>query len=306
MPMKIISNATQYFSRTFNCSAFACRLFCRLALGTACILLLAGYSAKSGIPLYNVSDRSYSSITAAVFETISSEVFFVGEHHDNPYHHAIQLAVIREIHEKAEKPLAIGLEMFESGYQKHLDQWVDGDLSLDDFIKIYHTNWEQAWDLYSDIFLYAREHRIQLVGLNIPRKIVRKVAQNGFESLSAEDMSELPPGVTCDVTPEYRNFIQKVFSWHDRKEDTFTNFCEAQVLWDTVMAINLLEFKEKNTTIKLVVLAGDGHSWKPGIPRQISLRKDIPMTIFLPESLKLNRQNASPADTDYLWVLDAE
>ena len=77
----------------------------------------------------------------------------------------------------------------------------------------------------------------------------------------------------------------------------------AQVLWDTIMAINLLRFNEENPETKLVILAGDGHSWKPGIPRQVALRKDLRMKVFLPESTKLHRRNVSQKDTDYLWLL---
>ena len=270
----------------------------------ASILLLPGCSKESGGPLYKVSDKSYKSITDAVFETITSQVFLIGEHHDNPHHHFNQLKIISEIHEKAEKPLAIGLEMFETGYQDELDEWIAGNLVLGDFLKIYYANWDQPWILYRDIFLYAREHQIPLVGLNIPRHIIRKVAQKGFASLTSNDMALLPQGITCDVTPQYEDFIQRVFGWHGKKNDSFTNFCEAQVLWDTIMAINLLKFNEEKPDMKLAVLAGNGHSWKPGIPRQILLRKQLPITVFLPESAKLHRGNVSQEDTDYLWLLN--
>jgi len=268
------------------------------------LLFLISCSQNPGGPIYKVADRSYKSTTEAVLEAIRSRVFFVGEHHDNPHHHANQLEVIREIHETAEKPLAIGLEMFATGYQKQLDMWVSGNLALDDFIKIYYENWDLAWVLYRDIFLYAREHQIPLIALNIPRVIVRKVAQKGFASLEPVDMSHLPPGITCNVTPEYENFIQKVFGWHGKKNSSFNNFCEAQVLWDTIMAINVLKYSDLNPETKMVVLAGNGHSWKPGIPRQILLRKNLPITVFVPETTKLNRQNVSQADTDYLWLLE--
>jgi uncharacterized iron-regulated protein len=285
-------------SRTFSPWLALCT-----ALGLAAFFLLTGFSQESVTPLYKVSDKSYKTINEAVFEAIAAQVFLVGEHHDNPQHHANQLAVIQEIHERAEKPLAIGLEMFETGYQAQLDQWVAGNLSLDEFVKIYYDNWEEEWILYRDIFLYAREHRIPLLGLNVPRKVVRKVAQKGFGSLTSADMQELPQGITCDVTPSYENFIKRVFGWHGTKNESFNNFCEAQVLWDTAMAIHILKFQEQNPGTKLVVLAGDGHSWKPGIPRQISLRKDLPMAVFLPETEKLHRRNVSQADTDYLWLL---
>jgi len=263
---------------------------------------LTGFAQESGTPLYRVSDGSYKSVTDAVFGAIASQVFLVGEHHDNPGHHANQLQVIREIHEKVEKPLAIGLEMFETGYQEQLDQWVAGNLAADEFVRIYRENWDEEWDLYRDIFLYAREHQIPLIGLNVARRVIRKVAQTGFASLTTADMAELPQGVACDVTPAYENFIQRVFGRHGKEKGSFANFCEAQVLWDTVMAIHLLHYHEENPGTKLVVLAGDGHSWKPGIPRQLSLRKDIALTVFLPETTSLHRRNVSDQDTDYLWL----
>jgi uncharacterized iron-regulated protein len=259
-------------------------------------------SQKPAGPIYKVADKSYKTASDAVYEAIDSRIFFVGEHHDNPQHHANQLRVIRELHETAEKPLAIGLEMFSTGYQKQLDQWVAGKLDLDDFVKIYYENWELPWILYRDVFFYAREHQIPLIALNIAPEVVRKVARKGFESLGPEDMSRLPLGITCNVTPEYENFIKKVFGWHGAKNTSFTNFCEAQVLWDTIMAINILKYAARNPGIKMVVMAGDGHSWKPGIPRQLSSRKKLDITVFVPETPKLNRHNASIKDTDYLWL----
>lgn len=271
----------------------------------ALLLLFPGCSrAEQPGPLYRVADRSHHSLAKALFENSNSEIFFVGEHHDNPHHHANQLELIREFHETAESPLVIGLEMFETGYQGYLDEWTANTLPLDDFIRIYNKNWDQPWILYRDIFLYAREHRIPLLALNIPRRVVQKVARQGFASLTTEDLAELPHGITCDVTPEYETFIEKVFGWHGRQKKYFTSFCEAQILWDTVMAINIIKYISGDRQAKMVVLAGDGHAWKPGIPRQISSRMDLAMTVFLPESRKLDRRSVTSKDADYLWLLE--
>jgi uncharacterized iron-regulated protein len=259
-------------------------------------------SQKPAGPIYKVSDKTYKTTTDAVFGAIDSKVFFVGEHHDNHQHHVNQLKVIREIHENAEKPLAIGLEMFSAGYQRQLDQWVNGDLALDDFVKIYYDNWDLPWFLYRDIFFYAREHQIPLIALNIAPEVVRKVARNGFKSLGPEDLSQFPQGITCNVTPEYESFIKKVFGWHGTRNRSFSNFCEAQVLWDTIMAINILKYTAQNPDTKMVILAGDGHSWKPGIPRQLLSRRNLNIAVFVPETPSLSRKNVSVTDTDYLWL----
>jgi len=266
-------------------------------------LVLPGWSQPPTGPIYKVAEKKYTSVADAVYEMNSSRIIFIGEHHDNPYHHMNQLQIIRELHEFAERPMAIGLEMFATGDQEILDRWVAGQLQQAEFIKVYYRSWGLPWPLYRDIFLYAREHQIPLVGLNVADRLVKKVAQQGYSSLTSEELAQLPPGVTCNVSARYEAFIEKVYSWHGSKKDkSFANFCEAQVLWDTVMAINLLNFHKANPTLKVVVLAGGGHSWKPGIPAQIMERKSLPLSVILPESPKLNRKNVDQADTDYLWL----
>lgn len=282
-------------------AAVSSRLHLHLAAFLILAILFAAACAKEPEgPFYRVADRSYSTVSGAVFKAINSQVFLVGEHHDNPLHHRTQLEIIREIHEKAEKPMAIGLEMFETRYQEELNRWVAGSLGLGEFLQIYYSNWDFPWVLYRDIFLYAREHEIPLVALNIPREVTRKVARQGFDSLNPEELALLPQGVTCDVTQDYETFIQRVFDWHGKKDNSFKNFCEAQVLWDAIMAANLLKYHELTPATKLVVLAGGGHAWKPGIPRQISMRKDLEITVFLPETHQLHRKNVSARDTDFL------
>jgi len=254
-------------------------------------------------PFLKVSANKYITLEDVIFETSISDLIFVGEHHDNIHHHINQLQIIRELHQKAQVPLAIGLEMFERRDQDILDNWIKGQLDTEQFIIFFYKNWRQPWPLYRDIFIYAKEHQIPLVGLNVPDEIIKKVAQNGYNSLSEKDLSRLPSGITCNVTAQYEKFIKKVYNWHStKKSKSFANFCEAQVLWDTAMAINLLEFHEKNNDTTVVVLAGSTHAWKPGIPAQVLERKKVSTAIILPEDRDLHRRNVSVEETDYMWL----
>src|SRR5208337_2568392 len=154
--------------------------------------------------------------------------------------------IIRALHE-SNVPLSIGLEMFKAESQKALDEWVQGTLPLEAFLPIYYDNWHVAWPLYWDIFTYAREQRIPLVGLNISDKIVAAVARNGFASLTDEEKQQLPRGITCDVDPTYMNFIRKAYAGHNPKVDNrFLNFCEAQMVWDKSMAGHLIDYRKQH------------------------------------------------------------
>jgi uncharacterized iron-regulated protein len=149
----------------------------------ATFLLLSGFgTAGVRAHIINTQNQGILSVPELIDEVKSSDLVFVGESHDNPAHHAAQLEIIRSLRESNGK-LAIGLEMFLAGSQGELDDWVAGSTPEDRFVRIFNENWERgSWPLYRPIFVYARDHRIPLVGLNLDRSIVREVARSGSQS----------------------------------------------------------------------------------------------------------------------------
>lgn len=228
-----------------------------------------------------------------------SRLILVGEHHGDPAHHAVQLAVIRYLTDQS-IPLAIGLEMFRKDQQSFLDQWINGQMIEKSFKQIYMDNWNFPWPLYRDIFVHARDHRIPMVGLNISRDITKQVARDGFGSLSAKQRGELE-GITCNVTLEYRDFIRSAFGAHGHGNFNFSHFCEAQLVWDTAMAINAIDYLDDHPERTMVLLAGSGHVRKMGIPHQFSKRTSLPFTVLLPQTPGIFEPDSLAAsDADYI------
>jgi len=229
-----------------------------------------------------------------------AQVIFMGEFHDHPGHHQAQLAIINAL-DNDQAPLAIGLEMFRKESQKELDQWVNNDIPLHKFIDTYNDNWSM-WPLYQDIFLHARQNRIKMLGLNISRNITSKVSTSGFKSLS-EEQRQLLGNVQCVVNKEYNRFIRQAMGGFGGHGDNFLYFCEAQLLWDTMMARHLVEFLKENENYRVVVLAGSGHAWKYGIPRQMMMEAEIDYRVILPEIIgRADRNNITNEIADYLWL----
>jgi uncharacterized iron-regulated protein len=239
----------------------------------------------------------------AFFEDIGrAQVIFIGELHGHDGHHQMQLEIIRAL-QKQGRPLAVGLEMFQQDYQGALDQWVAGDMPEQNFLLVYHQNWSM-WPKYRPIFMFARDHNLPLIGLNIPREITRQVSRFGFDSLNPEQRRDLE-GIACEVDPTYMEFIRRALGGHGHNLQNFTFFCEAQLLWDAVMARNLMNFLEDNPNHQVVVLSGSGHSWKHGIPHQLHEMggEHITYRVVLPEVHgRIDRTDASVADADYLWL----
>ncbi|BBO69175.1 hypothetical protein DSCA_31050 [Desulfosarcina alkanivorans] len=276
-----------------------------MALSTLTVILLAGGCrgpAKTGpLNLYDLETRQPISGPHAVAKLKHSRLVLVGEHHTNPAHHTAQLRVIRALNAQS-APLSIGLEMFRKDSQNALDRWVAGELTEKDFKKTYLDNWNFPWPLYREIFIYARDEKIPMVGLNVSRGITRQVARQGFASLSESQREELE-GVSCNVTREYRDFIRSAFGAHGHGSMDFIHFCEAQLVWDTAMAINAVHHLEKHPDRVMVLLAGSGHARKMGIPYQVGNRSPMPLTVLLPHTPDIfDPDSLTRADADFIII----
>ena len=275
------------------------RFYLLALIASLAIPFLAGCQDGGVVRL---ADRAVIPFDRMTAEASKSRVVIVGETHDAKAHHDLQLRVIRTLHEGG-VVLAVGLEMFRAENQELLEKWWRWGMSTEQFETLYRENWGMPWILYRDIFLYARQKRIPLVGLNVPREIIAKVAREGYASLTESERKKLPPGLTCTVDEAYRTFIRKTYSEHAHGTGrSFENFCEAQMLWDTAMAIYALEYLEKHPAGRMVILTGSVHAWKRAIPRQIATMKpDVSVSVILPVQ-KEQADALTSEDADYAVV----
>lgn len=235
----------------------------------------------------------------ALEQLAAARIVLVGEHHTAPDHHAAQLKVIRALHENGRK-IAVGLEMFLDERRATLDQFVRGELSEEELKRIYFEDWNFPWELYRPIFEYARQNQIPLIGLNVSRDITRQVARQGFDSLSPEQ-KEILGDITCEVTPAYRDFVARAHGAHDHGALAFESFCEAQLVWDTAMAVHALRYLDLHPDSTLVILAGSGHARRPGIPTQVGRRSAVPVAVILPYTPHVfERATLSAAEADFI------
>jgi len=271
------------------------------ALGIVLLFGCVTVSQAAEMRLFDIAKQKELKLSGALEDLQGKKIVLVGEQHDLRGHHVAQLEIIKALH-RSGTPVAIGLEMFRANSQDALDQWVDQRRSEKEFQKVFYDNWGFSWSLYSMIFGFAREVKIPLVGLNVPRAVTQQVARGGFRSLSEEQRANLP-FVECRVDPEYMDFIQRAYGAHGHGQMNFTNFCEAQLVWDKAMAVHALRYVKKNPDRTLVLLAGIGHAWKKGIPEWIKESSSLTYAVLLPEIPEnLEKDTITLEDADYLML----
>jgi uncharacterized iron-regulated protein len=222
-------------------------------------------------------------LSDVIREVADKRIVYVGEVHDRFAHHAVQLLIIRELYEK-NKNIAIGMEMFQRPFQKALDDYIAGRIDEREFLKKteYFKRWGFDYNLYKPILDFAKEKGLPVVALNVRREILKKVSSGGIDSLSLEEMKEIP--LEMDFSDdEYREWLKKVFKAHNRPDNRgFDFFLQSQLLWDETMAMSIYEFMKNNPDYQMVVIAGGGHlkhGW--GIPSRVFRRNGYDYAIIL-------------------------
>lgn len=279
-------------------------LYFPLMLMLLSLLVTLPAAGRSYQRILRISDEKVITFAQMIKDIKEADLVFVGENHDNKRHHEAQLDVIKSLGE-TDTPVAIGLEMFRANNQQTLHEWVTGKVPLDDFLRAYYDNWNFPWPTYSAIFLYAKEHRIPLIGLNVSRAITQKVSEHGFASLSPAERRDLPPDISCDIDEQYMDFIRRAYEAHAHAQNSksFVRFCEAQMLWDKTMAWHLMGFLKGNPDRTVVVLAGTGHAWKRGIPEQIRRQSNYNYKVILPHIPgRIEQGRITSHDADYILL----
>ena len=244
-------------------------------------VLLDGITASDTGEVFSVNQ-----LAARLHET---RLLLVGEEHTSADFHRVQLRVIRALHEAGRKVM-IGLEMFPYTEQKSLDNWRDGLLTEPGFLTLarWYEFWGYHWDYYRDIFLYARDNRIPMYGVNTPRSVVTAVRQKGIGHLSDSEKQHVPPQIDVD-NADHLVFFQASFDDDDSMhghmpESMLKSMQAAQATWDASMGYNSVKvLKGAPPDSILVVLVGSGHvAYSVGIEHQAKQWFDGKITTLIP------------------------
>lgn len=259
--------------------------------------------AYAGTTITRLSDKQVVNVQQLYAEAAAADLVLIGEVHDNTAHHDLQLALIRSFQEK-KLPIAIGVEVMQCDSQKQLDDWINGKLDEEQFQAVFARNWSYNWRLYRDLFIFARDNKIPMIGLNVPKEIVVKVSRQGYDSLTSEERKDLPKGTSCDLNNPHTQFLknsfQEVFK-HVANGRVFEYFCEAQTLRNSGMAMNLELYLKKQPKAKLVAITGIWHAVKNAIPEQLERHgSKLSSVVIMPEIKEFSGGRASAAAIDYL------
>jgi len=204
-----------------------------------------------------------------------AQVVLVGETHTRYDHHLVQLEILKYLYQKS-PDLALGVEWFQQPFQKHLDDYVAGDITEKEMLHLteYFSRWKYNYRLYQPILQYARENKIPVIALNAPRELIRALAKSEIDDLPEELKSQLPKSYDWS-DKDYEKRLRDIFELHPEYKGKFENFMRSQLTWDESMAERAVQYLQQNPEARMLVLAGSGHiMFGSGIPNRIKRRID--------------------------------
>ncbi len=213
---------------------------------------------------------------------------YVGEVHDNPASHRLELEILKAMYQRHPGQVALGMEMFDSEQQPALDRWVAGELNVKEFLREsrWYENWGGDFELYRELLAYCRDQQITVIGLNASRAMGRKVSMMPLNQLDEATRAQLPEMDMND--PYQREMINTIFGAHGAGATLLESFTRRQTLWDETMATSVTDYMLQNEGHRMVVIAGGWHvNYGFGIPRRVHRRLSIPYVLVGGHNLEI-------------------
>eukprot|EP01052_Picozoa_sp_SAG31_P039748 SAG31_NODE_5578_length_2447_cov_1.292589_2_plen_319_part_00 len=216
-----------------------------------------------------------------VARAAEAHVVLLGEEHDDRVGHAVQLEVLQALQSclaPAGRRLALAMEMFEVDVQPVLDEYLAGQVEEREFLSVSRA-WSNFQTDYRPLVEFAKDHTIEVVASNAPRRHVGLAGRQGANALAALPSASralLPPLPIPPPSAEYRdiffaNMAPNVGSSPSERSECphvaansskLQQLLEAQTLWDASMAYRCARWavREGGEGGLVVHLNGNFHS----------------------------------------------
>ena len=207
------------------------------------IFLVGAFKPKPAYQIFS-SDKSKTIDFDKMMKGIKeADVVFFGESHNNSINHWLQLQVLKSLGEATGKDIIVGAEMFEADDQLILNEYLNGLIKEDHFIKEAKV-WKNYKTDYAPMINYAKEHELSFIATNVPRRYANLVARDGLDALDQLDdeakkyIAPLPIEIDYEL-PGYKE-IAEMMAGH-MGDGSGKKIVAAQAVKDATMAYFIAE-----------------------------------------------------------------
>jgi uncharacterized iron-regulated protein len=160
-----------------------------VSTATAVFVVTALVSAQSYVPqrVFDTKANAFVDFETMVAALAAQNVVFVGEQHDDPNTHRLELAVLEGL-ARRQKSVVVSLEMFERDTQDGLTRYLGDEVDEPTFLKDARP-WPRYATDYKPLVEFAKSQKWPVVAANVPRPFASEVSKAGWAAL--EDKTDM-------------------------------------------------------------------------------------------------------------------
>jgi uncharacterized iron-regulated protein len=198
-----------------------------------------------------------------------AQIVYLGESHDNPYHHMDQARVLEAMLARDARPV-LAFEMLAQDQQPDLDEAMRA--GADPAAVGTRLGWmERGWpdfEMYRPLFDLARRYGLPVVAIDLDQRTVRRIAKEGLGALPGDERSRLVSRLSPEADRE-RGIARDIEAAHCGllSPEVVAGMVDAWHARNITMARRILQALERAPQV--VVIVGRGHQAPGGLADQV-------------------------------------
>ena len=224
--------------------------------------------------IYRAGDAALTPFHALLEKMESSDVIYLGETHDNPWHHHIEQQVIFQLIGQGMRPV-LGFEFFSREQTSHLLRYRNsgrtkgaakghGNAAAGEKLLRAQLGWESNrdgdWQRFLPILRAARELQLPIFGADLPGGLKVNLARHGYDGLNGVEKL-IATRKTFD-DPAHREWMSERLralhcGWGDAAY--INRLYETWMARNEAMAEAVVAMVRENPGQPVVVILGGGH-----------------------------------------------
>lgn len=211
--------------------------------------------------------RASRFITAAEAEAkiADADYALLGETHDNPRHHEIQLQLLRAA--AASGARAVAFEQIDREWQGAIDAALTTSPSVDALVAAGRVAPSWKPPLYAPLFEFALSHRMRVIAANFSRQGARPLVAGGLAAVDAKEVERLALLRVWSAARQAKQHALIVDGHCGQDDPIVDKLVDVQRMRDAVMADAILQEP------RAVAIIGRGHARADvGVPLYLGAR----------------------------------
>jgi uncharacterized iron-regulated protein len=199
-----------------------------LILTSFLLISIVSFTKAQNKPAYQLfsNDGEIAIYDDMIKDLVISDMVFFGEYHNDPISHWMQIEISKSFFEIKGDKLFFGAEMFETGNQLVINEYLAGLYPNKKMINEITQLWSNYKTDYKPLMDFAKENNLRFIASNIPRRYASMINKMGIDALK-----KLSPEALTLIGPDLEKYFDPTVKAYAEMADKMGGHIPANMLY---------------------------------------------------------------------------